>query len=245
MTNRNINIMPIAGSGLRFKRAGYQIFKPLIKVKNTYMFVKASKSFEKKDKWIFILKKNKFLIELKKIIKKKFNKATIITINKKTDGQARTVFCANKKLDENKNIFVTSCDTYIKFNKKELIEKLINNDFLVFIQKPTLFNVNNFNNFGWVKINKEKILRSSCKSKISSNPKKDWVIVGAFVFKNKKIFTRILKKLFYSKMKVNNEFYLDSCIEIAQKLKMNVSFIKLKKSISWGTPYELKKNFFK
>ena len=48
MTNRNINIMPIAGSGLRFKRAGYQIFKPLIKVKNTYMFVKASKSFEKK-----------------------------------------------------------------------------------------------------------------------------------------------------------------------------------------------------
>ena len=237
--------MPIAGSGLRFKRAGYQIFKPLIKVKNTYMFVKASKSFEKKDKWIFILKKNKFLFELKKIIKKKFNKATIIIINKKTDGQARTVFCANKKLDENKNIFVTSCDTYIKFNKKELIEKLINNDFLVFIQKPTLFNVNNFNNFGWVKINKEKILRSSCKSKISSNPKKDWVIVGAFVFKNKKIFTRILKKLFYSKMKVNNEFYLDSCIEIAQKLKMNVSFIKLKKSISWGTPYELKKNFFK
>ena len=41
------------------------------------------------------------------------------------------MFCANKKLDENKNIFVTSCDTYIKFNKKELIEKLINNDFLV------------------------------------------------------------------------------------------------------------------
>ena len=66
--------MPIAGSGLRFKRAGYQIFKPLIKVKNTYMFVKASKSFEKKDKWIFILKKNKFLIELKKIIKKKLTK---------------------------------------------------------------------------------------------------------------------------------------------------------------------------
>jgi hypothetical protein len=63
MTNRNINIMPIAGNGLRFKKAGYKIFKPLIKVKNTYMFVKASKSFEKKDKWIFILKKNKFLIE--------------------------------------------------------------------------------------------------------------------------------------------------------------------------------------
>ena len=28
------------------------------------------------------------------------------------------------KNDENANIFVTSCDTYIEFNKKELIEKL-------------------------------------------------------------------------------------------------------------------------
>ena len=71
------------------------------------------------------------------------------------------------------------------------------------------------------------------------------MIAGAFAFKNKKIFSRILKELFYSKMKVNKEFYLDSCIEIAQKLKMNVSFIKLKKSISWGTPQELKKNFYK
>ncbi len=237
--------MPIAGSGLRFKRAGYQIFKPLIKVKNTYMFVKASKSFEKKDKWIFILKNNKFLIELKKIIKKKFKKASIITISKKTDGQARTVFYANKKLDENSNIFITSCDTYIEFNKKELIEKLRSNDFLVFVQKPKLFNLNNYSNFGWVQINNKKIINSSCKSKVSSNPKKDWVIVGAFAFKNKKIFSKVLKRLFYSKKKVNNEFYLDSCIEIAQKLKMNVSFIKLKKSISWGTPQELKKNFYK
>ena len=237
--------MPIAGNGLRFKKAGYKIFKPLIKVKNTYMFVKASKSFEKKDKWIFILKNNKFLIELKKIIKKKFKKASIITISKKTDGQARTVFYANKKLDENSNIFITSCDTYIEFNKKELIEKLRSNDFLVFVQKPKLFNLNNYSNFGWVQINNKKIINSSCKSKVSSNPKKDWVIVGAFAFKNKKIFSKVLKRLFYSKKKVNNEFYLDSCIEIAQKLKMNVSFIKLKKSISWGTPQELKKNFFK
>ena len=33
----------------------------------------------------------------------------------------------------------------------------------------------------------KKIIKSSCKSKVSSNPQKDWVIVGAFAFKNKKI----------------------------------------------------------
>ena len=38
---------------------------------------------------------------------------------------------------------------------------------------------------------------------------------------------------------VNNEFYLDTCVEIALKLKMKVSYIKVKKYISWGTPKEL------
>ena len=51
--------MPIAGNGLRFKKAGYKIFKPLIKVKILICSLKP-KSFGKKDKWIFILKKNKF-----------------------------------------------------------------------------------------------------------------------------------------------------------------------------------------
>ena len=46
MINRNINIMPIAGNGFSLK-SGYK-FLNLNKVKNTYIFVKASKSFEKK-----------------------------------------------------------------------------------------------------------------------------------------------------------------------------------------------------
>ena len=91
---------------------------------------------------------------------------------------------------------------------------------------------------------KNKIIKSSCKKRASNNPKKDWIIIGAFVFKNKNIFEILLKSLFKSKLKVNNEFYLDSCIYIALKLKLKVSFIKVKNYISWGTPKEFNNNYY-
>ena len=245
MTINNYNIMPLVGSGKRFQNEGYLTLKPLIKVNNIPMFIRAASSFEKKNKWIFILRKNKFTKDIIKLIYKRFAKSTIITLLRKTDGQARTVFKAKNKINQTGNIFVTSCDASIEYNKKELYKKLKVTDFLVFIQKPRVFNLKNSKNFGWIKIKNKKIIKSSCKSTVSSNPKKDWIIVGAFAFKNKDVFVKILSKLFLSKKKINNEFYLDSCIEIAQKLNLKVSFVKIKKYISWGTPTELRKNFYK
>ena len=42
-----------------------------------------------------------------------------------------------------------------------------------------------------------------------------------------------------------NEYYLDTCIEIALKLNLKVTFMKIDKYISWGTPVELKNNYYK
>ena len=51
MQNKNlknyIGIMPMAGEGQRFKKHGYLLPKPLIKINNTPMFLKATKSFPK------------------------------------------------------------------------------------------------------------------------------------------------------------------------------------------------------
>ena len=49
-----IAIMPMAGRGQRFKNYGYEIPKPLIKVGKKPMFAKATESFPKNLKWIFI-----------------------------------------------------------------------------------------------------------------------------------------------------------------------------------------------
>ena len=82
MQNKNIKkqyvcVMPMAGEGLRFKKYGYKTLKPLITINKIPMFIKATKSFPKTFKWIFIarekinlnenFKKFTRLIEKKKI----------------------------------------------------------------------------------------------------------------------------------------------------------------------------------
>lgn len=231
--------MPMAGDGIRFKKKGFKISKPLIKIKNIEMFLKASKTFGHNNNWLFLIKINEFKKNYIKIIKNRIQKYKIIFLKKKTKGQADTIFKAQKYIDRLSEIYITSCDLFFRYKKKELNEKLKSNDLIVFVSKPKKNQLKKVNDFGWLKINNHKIVKSNCKKKVSNNPENDWIIIGSFVFKNKIVFNKILKELFKLNVRVNNEFYLDSCVNVALKLGLNVSFIKVTNYISWGTPVEL------
>lgn len=241
---KKIFIMPAAGEGIRFKNQGFSIPKPLIKVNKSVMFLEAAKTFGFKKEWIFILRLNKYKEKFRYNIKKKIKNYKIFYLKKKTRGQADTIFKINDFIKSNLvNIFIISCDLFFKFNKDELRLKIKNFDLIVFVAKPTKINLKNINNYGWVKISNSRIVKSACKTKASNNPKNDWVIIGSFIFKNKIVFNLILKKLFSDKLKIHNEYYLDSAIQIALSLGLKVSYIKVTDYKSWGTPNEL--NYYK
>ena len=54
---RQINIMPMAGDGLRQKGVGYNLPKPLININGEPMFIRSAKCMPDADLWIFITKK--------------------------------------------------------------------------------------------------------------------------------------------------------------------------------------------
>ena len=56
----------------------------------------------------------------------------------------------------------------------------------------------------------------------------------------KKIFSSMIKNLYKSKKKVNNEYYIDMAFSHALKNKINIKNFTVKSYISWGTPEELK-----
>ena len=65
------------------------------------------------------------------------------------------------------------------------------------------------------------------------------MIIGSFGFSNKKTFVTILKNLFKSKKKVNNEYYIDMAFSHALQKKFKIKNLTVKSYISWGTPKEL------
>jgi len=240
MKKRLINIMPMAGDGLRFKKAGYKTPKPLININGEPMFMRSAKCMPKADLWIFLIKKellNDYQLENK--INKNFKNNKIIPIKNTTEGQAATCFMAKEYLKENDQIFVSSCDNYFEINQDDYLNKSNKHDVIIFTTNSNKIHIDNPNLFGWVKNNDSGEIKISCKKKISSDPSKDRIIVGSFFFKNLDSFIKPIKSLFEKKIKINNEYYLDMAIIEATILGLNVGELIVKNYKSWGSHKEL------
>lgn len=236
-------VMPMAGDGVRFSRHGYNLPKPLIQIRKTPMFIKAAKTFPNSFKWIFIANKklnNKAnLSNVAKNIKKK----KIMLLNGKTKGQASTVHKSLKYLNNKDQIIVHSCDLTFKFNLNKLKKNINNNDVLVFTTKGSSYNRKNHTQFSWVKkINNNYKVSLKKNFKNSTNSR---VLIGTFVFRNKKIMKNLLNYVFKKNIKINNEFYMDNLIFVAHKLGYKLGELIVNKYQSWGSHSELQKYNYK
>ena len=233
--------MPMAGLGKRFLNSKFKLPKPLILIKNKPMFIQAARSMPRSSLNIFIC--NKKLVEkyqLRKILAKEFkNRFKLITVRRTTKGQANTCLLARKYLKKNDKIFIHSCDSLIDFDKNNLKKDLDKFEGIIFTTRPNKVHIRNIKSYGWVNIKKNKIRRITCKNKASLFPKKDFVIIGSFAFKNKDIFLKLIRNLFKSRQTINNEYYLDMVFKLALENNRKIKNVKVKKYFSWGTPNEL------
>ena len=95
------------------------------------------------------------------------------------------------------------------------------------------------NSYGWVSY-KKKIINIACKSKASNDPKKDYVIIGSFSFKNKDVFTKCYDYLRKKQIKINNEYYMDSLVKVGLIIGFKIDIIVVKDFINLGDPKLLK-----
>jgi NDP-sugar pyrophosphorylase family protein len=237
-----IAIMPMAGRGERFKKFGYVAPKPLIDISGEPMYLKSAKTFPKSVKWVLILQKqlskNSFFLKSLNFFKKK----KLILLKKVTKGQAATVLKSLKYLQKDAIVIIHSCDLQFSVKMSEIYKKIKKNDIIVFTAKGKKFHHQNSNQFSWVRKNfssKQKNIEISCKKNFSSNKKKNRVLVGSFIFKNKNILKNSIQHIFKNKLKIKNEYYIDMAAKVSPKIGYRVEEIIVKNYKSWGSHEEL------
>ena len=238
--NKFVIIMPMAGRGVRFKKYGIDTPKPLIKINNLPMFAASAMAFSKKFKWFFIVQK---IVNNNKIFKKSlkfFKNKKIVILNKYTNGQASTVSKVIKYLTKNQTIIVHSCDLYFKINFVEIKKKLKKYDIIVLTAQGKEYNFKNSTQFSWVRKNNNNRVEISLKNNFSKNKKKNRVVVGSFIFKNKEILKKSIDYITKHKLKIKNEYYLDHAASISKKIGYELGEIVVKKYKSWGSLNEIK-----
>ena len=238
---RRVNIIPMAGEGIRFFNQGYKVPKPLIPIDGVPMVVRAAKCLPEADLWIFICREHHVLnSNIKEILNQFFSSLKIISVDFLTQGQASTCLLAKEYLQPDDILTIGSCDCNMEYDKTDFNKKLNTSDALVWTFRNNKSVVKNPEMYGWIKLDKVgQISGVSCKVPISDTPIKDHAITGSFSFRKADYFLEYCDKTIAKNRRINNEFYLDIVLDECVTGGLNVSPFEVKSYNSWGTPVDL------
>ncbi len=245
LNEKKMNILiPMAGAGSRFVKAGHKTPKPLIKAKGKTMIEWAMKSFDflkkikgTKIQYIFvILEEHDAKYKLGSKLKKLFGKnAQVITVKEVTRGQAETCLLAKEFINNFNKLFIYNCDTYSEAPMLDLIESE-DPDGIITCFKAT------DPRYSYVKLDTYGYINETAEKKAIS----DLATTGMYYFKRGADFVRCAEHMIARGERHNNEFYVAPCYNELLKSGKKVKHVIVTKNWVMGTPEELeyfKKNY--
>ena len=115
-------VVPMAGAGSRFEKAGYTFPKPLIEVKGQPMIAKVVENLNLQGRYIFLVQKAHFeKYDLKNLLNLIAPGCEIVQIEGLTEGAACTVLKAKELIDNEQPLIISNSDQFIKWNSFETV----------------------------------------------------------------------------------------------------------------------------
>ncbi|EOI7629816.1 glycosyltransferase family 2 protein, partial [Campylobacter jejuni] len=229
-------VIPMAGLGSRFAKAGFDKPKPFIDVLDKPMIVRVLENLKYKDARYILIARKEHLTKEKKLvdeIKNNFN-VEFIPIDKLTEGTACTVFYARKYINNDMPLMIANSDQIVDIN----IADFINDSFKRGLDGSILTFIDKEKNPKWsfAKLNNDLVVEVKEKEAIS-----EFATVGIYFFNKGKIFVESAIDMIIENDRVNNEFYTCPVYNYAIKsgAKIGIYNIDFSKMHGIGTPEDL------
>ncbi|EAJ4886689.1 lipopolysaccharide biosynthesis protein, partial [Campylobacter jejuni] len=195
-------VIPMAGLGSRFAKAGFDKPKPFIDVLDKPMIVRVLENLKYKDARYILIARKEHLTKEKKLvdeIKNNFN-VEFIPIDKLTEGTACTVLYARKYINNDMPLMIANSDQIVDIN----IADFINDSFKRGLDGSILTFIDKEKNPKWsfAKLNNDLVVEVKEKEAIS-----EFATVGIYFFNKGKIFVESAIDMIIENDRVNNEFY--------------------------------------
>lgn len=224
--------MPMAGEGKRFRDAGFTTPKPFIEINGQPMFRNAADCLPVAERKIFIAAQ-----EIPGALLP--SGAEVIYVRSTTAGQASTCLLAKEHIDNDEPLLIAACDNGLRYDINAFNALTKDAGCIVFTFRNHQAVSAHPEQYGWVNVNGNDALSISCKKAISSTPLNDHAITGAFWFAKGAYFVAAAEKMIAGNRRINNEFYVDDCINDVINAGIPVKVLEVEKYICWGTPNDL------
>lgn len=230
-------VIPMAGQGSRFAKAGYEKPKPFIDVDGKPMIVRVLENLSFPNaRYILIARKEHIEKEKELVsqIENDFN-ATFISIDKLTEGTACTVLYARKYINNDEPLLIANSDQIVDINIFDFIDdcksRNLDGSILTFIDehKDPKWSFAKLDENNLVTEVKEKIVIS------------EFATVGIYLYSRGRDFVDASIDMIINNDRVNDEFYTCPTYNYAIKdgSKIGIYNIEFDQMHGIGTPEDL------
>lgn len=195
-------VIPMAGEGSRFARAGYIDPKPMIRVFGKPMIQWVVENMNLVDSYFIFLCRKQHLDEYKlsSYLKSLRQNSSIVTVDQLTEGAACTILLAEDYLTDNDELIIANSDQHIDASVADFVEKMryLNADagIITFEASESKWSYADADENGLVR-------RVAEKEAISSH-----ATVGIYYYKRAWEFVKYANSMIAKNIRTNNEFYV-------------------------------------
>ena len=226
-------LIPMAGEGSRFAKAGYTFPKPLIEVNHKPMIQLVVENLSMRANFTYIVKEDHYhKYNLNYLLSLITPGCKVVRVENTTEGAACTTLLAEEIIDNEKPLLIANSDQYIEWNSQQCMyffsDPKIDAGILTF--KAT------HPKWSYAKLNNEGFVSQVAEKKPISND----ATVGIYYWKRGSDYVKYTKQMIKKNIRTNGEFYVCPVFNEAIKDGLKVKTYEVDKMWGIGTPEDLK-----
>lgn len=230
-------VIPMAGAGSRFAKAGYAKPKPFIDVAGKSMIERVMENLAYPDANYILLARKEHMEQETNMVRSLCARGNVefISIDKLTEGTACTVLFAKSKIDGDNPLLIANSDQIVDINMAEFIDdcfqRKLDGSILTFqdeLKNPK---------WSFVKVDEDNIALE-VKEKM---PISDIATVGIYLFRQGRDFVDSAVQMIIENDRVNGEFYTCPAYNYAIRdcKRIGIYNIRASQMHGLGTPEDL------
>ena len=225
-------LIPMAGAGSRFEKAGYTFPKPLIEVKGKPMIQVVTENLNIDARHIYVVQKSHYeKYNLKHLLNLISPGCEIVQVEGVTEGAACTTLLAKEFIDNNEPLLIANSDQYIEWESNEFMYSMTADE----VDAGILTFTATHPKWSFAKLGSDGFVTEVAEKK----PISDIATVGVYYWKHGSDYVKFAEKMIEENDRVNNEFYVCPVFNHAIKDNLKVKTHHVKKMWGIGTPEDL------
>ncbi len=226
-------LIPMAGAGSRFEKAGYTFPKPLIEVNGQPMIQTVTENLNIDATHVFVAQSEHYeKYNLKNLLSLISPGCKIVQVNELTEGAACTTLLASEFIDNDEPLLIANSDQFLDWDSNEFMYAMTADE----IDAGMVTFEATHPKWSFAKLDDQGFVSEVAEKKPISNI----ATAGIYYWKKGSDYVKYANQMIQKNVRTNNEFYVCPVFNEAIQDGLKVKTFDITKMWGLGTPEDLK-----